>query len=261
MAGCDDRRPEGLSLGQRLDPRTAVAVPHEVERSVHGSIAGKEDALLREPGKAVPVRVADAEVPQFHAVCAIVEDHDVAIEQRGWRQACRSQILTLLRRVLPPSGPSAEQPGFILAHLGVDVLVGHRSGTVLYPDLIAVGVVAVMVGIEREPDRLAGLRLDLGNDFTCTRWKIGVEHQHVVVEHDPAVVAVALAVEVALVEKHARCELLDDVHLAGRMALIEREGQDERQGHVRCEPLHGASSVPSSYPLMPYRQAWRTPYA
>src|SRR4029450_7602189 len=76
-----DRRAERLGFGQRFDPRRAVPVRHVVERPVDGRVAGEEDALLREPGEAITVRMPDTEVAKLDVMAAVVEDHDVAIQQ------------------------------------------------------------------------------------------------------------------------------------------------------------------------------------
>ena len=70
-----------LGLGERFDPVAAVAVAHVVEWTVDGRIAGEQDPLLGEPGEAVALRVSDAEVPQLHAMRAVVEDHQILVEQ------------------------------------------------------------------------------------------------------------------------------------------------------------------------------------
>ena len=59
----------------------AVAVGHVVERAVDGGVAGEEDPLFGKPREAVAARVSDAEVAQLDAVLAVIEDHQVPIEQ------------------------------------------------------------------------------------------------------------------------------------------------------------------------------------
>ena len=77
----DDGRAQLLRLGQRFDPPGAVPVTHVVVGTVHRSVASKKDLFFGQPGEAVAVRVPDSEISQLHAVGAIVEDHQVPIEQ------------------------------------------------------------------------------------------------------------------------------------------------------------------------------------
>jgi hypothetical protein len=52
-------------------------------------------------------------------------------------------------------------------------------------------MVPVMMSIERETDWFVSDRANLGKNVLCTGRKVGVNHQDIVLEDDPAVVAVA----------------------------------------------------------------------
>ena len=113
-----------------------------------------------------------------------------------------------------------------------------RHGAVVDPDLVGVGVIAVVVRVEGEPDRLVRLRLDLRDDLLRARGKVGVEHEHVVVEDHPAVVAVSLPAQIAFVEVHARRELLDGVDLAGDMTLMQKADENTGREDIHSQTLH-----------------------
>ena len=121
----------------------------------------------------------------------VVEDQLVAIEQRGRLQARVLHVVAFLRLVLPSPGIAAEEAGLVLAHLGDYVFLRDRHRAVVDPHLVAVGVIAVVVGIEHESNRLIGLRLDLRHDFPGAGGKVRIDYQYVIVEHHPAVVAVS----------------------------------------------------------------------
>ena len=64
---------------------------------------------------------------------------------------------------------------------------------VVHPDLIAIGVIAVMVRIESKTNRLIRDGLDLGNDLLRAGREIAVDDEHVIFKDNPAIVAVAAA--------------------------------------------------------------------
>jgi len=88
-----------------------------------------------------------------------------------------------------------------------------RHGAVLHPGQVPVGMVPVMMRIEHEPDRFVGDGLDLGEDLLGAGGEVPVDDEHVVGEHDPAVVAMAVAFEVAFVEVDVGGEFSDLVYL------------------------------------------------
>jgi hypothetical protein len=107
--------------------------------------------------------------------------------------------------------------------------MSDRHRAVVRPDLVAVRVIAVVMRIEGEPDWLVRLRLDLWNDLLGTGWKVGVEHQHIILQDHPTAVAVALSTQVAFVEVHARCKLFDGIDLTGETPLTQ-EAYDNTGG-------------------------------
>src|SRR4029079_13758811 len=109
-------------------------------------------------------------------------------------------VLALLGRVLPSAGPASEEGGLVLLHLLDDSRVRDGNGALVDPRLVAVRVVAVVMSVEREADRLARQGPDLRDDLARARWEVRVDDEHVVLEDDPAVVAVPLALDVTLVE-------------------------------------------------------------
>ena len=96
----------------------------------------------------------------------------------------------------------------------------------------------MVMGVEGEPDRLVRLRLDLRDNLLRARGKIGVEHEHVVVEDHPAVVTVSLPAQIAFVEVHARRELFDRVQLAGDTALMHEADENAGREEIYSQTLH-----------------------
>ena len=197
--------------------------------------------------------MADAEVPQLDAMLPVVKDHDVAVEQRRQLQLRGLEVGAVLRFAFPPARFTAEEAGLVFLHLAHDVLVRHRDGAVVRPHLVAIRMVAVVVSVEREADGLVGLRAYLRDDELCARRIVGVEDEHVVLEDDPAGVAVPLPVQIALVKVNVGRELLDRFELPRDLSLIEESDEDDRRHHVHCHTLHGRSFF---HALGPHPQRW-----
>ena len=213
MAGADDFCAELFHGFKGLDPLGDVAVCRVVVGAVHARVAGEKDLFIRQPSPAVAVRVRDAEVEEFHAVFAVVKNHLAAVEQRRRFEFARGDIGARLRGVLPASGFVAEDAGLIFFHLldHADVRDGRRA--IFHPHLVPVRVVAVVVRVECKADRLAGDRLDLRDDFLRAGGEVAINDEHVILEDDPAVVAMPVRLEVALVKIDFRGEFGDLVHL------------------------------------------------
>ena len=96
-----------------------------------------------------------------------------------------------LCRVLPSARFAAVIAGLIALHFFKYSCVRYRCRSILKPNLIAVGVIAMMVCIEGEPDRLGCNRPDFRKDSLSARGEVGVDHQNVILEDDPTVVAMA----------------------------------------------------------------------
>src|SRR5438105_1265803 len=101
----------------------------------------------------------------------------------------------------------------------------YRHRALVHPDLVAIGVIAVVVCVECESNRLVGDGADLGYDLICSAGEVGVDHENVVFEDDPTIVAVALAGQIAFVE----IDVLGDViHLANLNRIGPRFAEDLR---------------------------------
>ena len=74
----------------------------------------------------------------------------------------------------------------------------HRA--LLDPDLVAIGMIAMVMRVEGKAHRLVGDRFDLGNDLLRAGGKIGVDDQDVILEDNPAIVAMAVPLDVAFME-------------------------------------------------------------
>src|ERR1700733_15485404 len=105
-----------------------------------------------------------------------------------------------LGRFFPTPRLAAIVARLVALHLLNHAGMRYRRCAVIHPDLIAVGVIAMMMRVESESDRLRRDRPNLRqNDFGAGR-EIGVNNQNMVFENDPAVVAVALVVLIALMK-------------------------------------------------------------
>ena len=159
------------------------------------------------------MRVRCAKVQQLHAMLPIVKDELVAIQQRGGLQLAALKILAVLRRIFPATWFVSEEARLVFLHLGESAFMRHGRGSFLQPDLIAVGMIAVVVGVEGKTHRLIGDRLDLRDDDTGTGGEIRVDHEHIIFKNDPAVVAVAGRADFTFVEIDTFSHLLHHVDL------------------------------------------------
>jgi hypothetical protein len=117
------------------------------------------------------------------------------------------------------------------------VSYGRRS--VVNPNLVAIGVIAVMVGIEREANRFVGKRTNLWKYLCGAGWKVGIDDQDVIFKDHPAVVAVA-PIQVALVEVNSGHERIDfaDFWSAGDQGFgfFHREADEDRASEQHLSP-------------------------
>ncbi len=110
---------------------------------------------------------------------------------------------------------------------------GNRAG--IDPDLVSVHVVAMMVGVEREPDGFVGHLPDLGDHFLGALGEVPVDDQDEVLEDHPPLVAVSL-VEVPLVEVDAGGDFLHLAHAIAALRQRKKHGKRERQPRFHGEP-------------------------
>ena len=89
--------------------------------------------------------------------------------------------------------------------------MSDRCGAVFDPHLIAVGVVAVVMGVECKPHRFVRQRPDLGQNILRTRRKVRIDHQDIIPQDDPSVVAVTFFLNVTFVKVNAIRNRIDHV--------------------------------------------------
>ena len=119
--------------------------------TVHDGIASADNLLFRQVSKAVPAGVRPSEKVKLDAPSLVLQ-HERALGERllGRFRCLQVQcryILSLLGRFLPTFG-------FITPHLLGDANVRQCSGALPGPNGIAIGMVAVVVGIENVLDGL-----------------------------------------------------------------------------------------------------------
>src|SRR5438876_1233079 len=107
----------------------------------------------------------------------------------------------------------------------------------VHPDAVPKSVIAVIVRVEDVADGLAGSLANVSQNGAGAPGKIGVDHQHVVAEDDPARVGddVLRPVRGAIV--HVRSELLREIGLAVGVAQ-ERTGQQQRENRGKRQTFH-----------------------
>src|SRR5204862_1694593 len=117
------------------------------------------------------------------------------------------------RGVLPAAWLGVVIAGFIFFHLGNNTDMRDRHRAVVHPDLIAVGVIAMMMRIESKTNRLVRGGLDLRNDLLRARGKVAVYDEHIIIKDYPAIVTMAVNLEIAFVKINIRRDLLGLIHL------------------------------------------------
>ena len=209
MPRADNLRAQLLRSVQRLDPLLDVSIANIVVRSVDAQITGVKDLLLRKPGNGISVRVRDAEVDQFDPVFPIVEVQFLR-EKHGRRfQPRASYIRSLLGFILPAAGLAVIVSSFVLLQLIDHARVGQWDGPVVHHDLVAVHVVPMMMGVEREPDRFLRQRSYHGHDFLCAGGEIRVDHEDIIRKNHPSIVAVNVSLQIAFDEIGVGCNIVD----------------------------------------------------
>src|SRR5258705_2788452 len=107
MAGANRLSTELAGLPQRSHPLADVAIAGEVVGSVHTGIASEQNLFLGQPGEPIAVGVGGAEMMQFDAMCAVIENHIATEEQGGWLKFAGGHIGAFLDLFLPAAGRSA----------------------------------------------------------------------------------------------------------------------------------------------------------
>ena len=114
-----------------------------------------------------------------------------------------------VRDILALCGGKLPAGRLVAFHLLGDSAIGQRGRAGLGPDGIAVGMVAVMMGIENILHRLGGDALDVGHGGAGAVREVGIDHDQIVFHFDDDVVAVAEVFEVAFAEPHPGRDLRD----------------------------------------------------
>ena len=103
-------------------------------------------------------------------------------------------------------------------------------------------MITVMMGVEREANRLVGQGLDFRNDFLRAGRKVRVDDQHIVLEHNPAIVAMAVAFDVAFVKVNVRRDLLGLVDFGDCATRPSQDGQARNEKYFLQRRFHGADN-------------------
>ena len=235
MAWADDFWAELLRRLEGLDPFADVAVAGVVVSAVHAGVSGEQDAFVREPRETVAVGVRDAEVEQFDAHLAVIEHH-VLGEEQCWRlEFGFRDIFPIFRGIVPTIGCCfGKEATLVLTHFCDGAEVSNGSGSGFVPELVCVGVVAVVMRVERETDGLGRESLDFGDDLLRAGREVCVDDHDVIVEDDPAIVAMAFLSDFALVEEDVWRDGLNLIDLRERV-VGEECGCGEGEGGERDE--------------------------
>src|SRR5215813_576466 len=90
--------------------------------------------------------------------------------------------------LFPVAGLAAVVASFVEAHFFDDTRVSNGDATILNKDLIAIGVIAMVMCVEGEADGLVGDGADFADDQLSPGGEVSIDDQHVVFENDPAIV-------------------------------------------------------------------------
>jgi hypothetical protein len=184
-----------------------------------------------------------AEEEELDTLVAVVEDELVGEVERG---NLVGELAVLAR---PALLRPLEAVGPLRLKEGLAPLLGDDRRPELHVLHVPVGVVAVVVGVEDELDRLVGPLADRGDHVFRLAGEVGVDDEDEIAEDDEALIAAGEhGLGLRFAEEHARCHLRDR-RLLGRRdhAPHDDGGEDERQqrgkGHAREGPdvdRHGA---------------------
>ena len=225
VAGAERLHAEILHRAEDGDPAFGVGVAGVVEGTVHAGVAGEQDPVLRQPGNGIAGGVGVAEEEKLDALVAVVED-ELVREVEGGDLVGEGAILArpVLLRPLEAVGP-------LRLEEGLAPLLGDDGRPELHVLHVPVGVVAVVVRVEDELDRLVGPFADRGDDVLRLAGEVGVDDEDEVAEDNEALVAAGEhRLGLRLAEEDAGSDFRDRRLLGGgRGGPCNHEGKSECQ--------------------------------
>jgi len=121
-------------------------------------------------------------------VLAVVK-YQLLREENRWRlQPAGFDVFAGVGGLFPTPWLASIVTGFVAFHFFYDAGVADRGRSAFDQHLIAVQMVAMMVRIKGEPDRLIGDGANLTKDILSAGGVAGVDHKDVIVKDYPAVV-------------------------------------------------------------------------
>src|SRR5215472_582084 len=241
---------------ERRDPLADIAIAHIVVRSIYANIACKENLLLRQPRDGVPMRMCHAQVHQLDTMFTIVEIKLLGKQNAGRFQPRPCKIGTNLRLTLPSSAPVAVVAGLAAPHLFYHARMRNRDAAILHEHLVPIRMVAVVMRIESKTNGLVGDRADLADHQLRACGIVGVDHEHIILEDHPPVVADGRSIvrnNVSLVKINVRgypvrfsslrCSRLNAV---GKDLSLARDTQKCSPLREKFPPIHLAHTVSSN---------------
>ena len=238
MAGAERLHAEILHRAKDSDPAFGVGVAGVVEGPVHAGVAGEQDPVLRQPGDGIAGGVGVAEEEELDALVAVVEDELVG-EVEGGDLVGEGAILArpVFLRPLEAVGPLRRKEGLA-------PLLGNDRRPELHILHVPVGVIAVVVGVENELDRLVGALADRSDNVLRLAGEVGVDDEDMVAEDDEALVAAGEhRLGLGLAEEDAGSDLGDRRLLGGGRGGPCADGGEEgkeRQKEKQEEAREGA---------------------
>src|SRR4051794_27156981 len=131
---------------------------------------------------------------------SIVKNHLFVEEQRRRCEFACGDVGPRLGAGFPAAISAAVIAGLGLLHFFDDPHLSNRGRAIVDPNLVPVSMIAVMMGIKNKADGLARDGLDFRDYFIRAGRKVTVNHQHVILENDPSVIAVSAPSKVAFVK-------------------------------------------------------------
>ena len=119
--------------------------------------------------------VRHAEMKQLDPMRTVIKNQFPREKHRGRFETTGLNIGAGFCGFLPAARRIRIVSGFVALHLLDDAGVRYRGRAILDPNLIAVGVVAVMMRIEGKTYRLCGQGADFRQDVLGARREIGID--------------------------------------------------------------------------------------